>query len=105
MDAKKVSKRQSARGTHQAPPEAGSAPRGRTVKQKADCYTFEQRLRAVKLHLEEGIDVKTILAEIKVHDSTFYGWLRRDKAHGEEGLKGRKGWLARDLCVPVQNLL
>ena len=91
MDAKKVGKRRSVGGTREDPASAGSAPRGRAVKRKPNRYTFEQKLRAVKLHLEEGIDVKTILSEIGVYESTFYGWVRRYKSEGEDGLKGTKG--------------
>lgn len=90
MQAKRTSNKGKRKGKKGKRGSGGAAPRGRTVKRKVNSYTFEQKLRAVKLHLEEGIDVKTVVSELGVSDCSFYAWLKRYRAEGEAGLKPRK---------------
>ncbi len=65
-------------------------------------YTYEQRLRAVKLHVEEGFKLALVCEETGVGISSLYLWLRQYRKNGELGLKGqtapRKG---RRLPGPV----
>jgi transposase len=52
-------------------------------------FTFEQRLRAVKLHLEEGFTQEMVAQETGVSSAAIYKWTRRYRLCGEEGLKDR----------------
>jgi transposase InsO family protein len=50
-------------------------------------YTFALKLRAVKLHLEEGLQCDIISKELEVGASTIHGWCRRYREYGERGLQ------------------
>jgi transposase InsO family protein len=50
-------------------------------------YTFEEKLRAVKLHLEEGFIVDLVSAETGVSTSSLGTWLRQYRKDGEMGLR------------------
>lgn len=52
-------------------------------------FTLEQRLRAVKLHLEEGFTQEMVAQETGVSSAAIYKWTRRYRLWGEEGLKDR----------------
>lgn len=54
-------------------------------------YTFEKKLKAVKLYLEEGMPSELVAREAGVSHSTLRWWLQRYRAEGEEGLKGYPG--------------
>ena len=54
-------------------------------------YSYEVKLRAVKLHLEEGLPGSLLSKELGVKTNTFWGWLRAYRERGEEGLRGRIG--------------
>ncbi len=54
-------------------------------------YTYEEKLRAVKLHLEEGFKVELVSEETGVSSSSLGAWLRDYRQHGELGLK-RESW-------------
>src|SRR5438270_6548915 len=80
-----------------------SAPRGGAPR-KNPTATFEQKLRAVKLHLEEGFTQESIAEEMGFSSSAVYKWAKAYKELGEEGLKsqlpGRR--TARKLSEPVR---
>ncbi len=54
-------------------------------------YSYEVKLRAVKLYLEEGLPVSLLGKELGVKSSTILGWLKRYRARGEAGLRGGFG--------------
>ena len=54
-------------------------------------YTYEEKLRAVKLHLEEGFKVELVSEETGVSSSSLGAWLRDYRQHGELGLKRESG--------------
>jgi len=56
-------------------------------------YTYEEKLRAVKLHLEEGFNAVLVCQETGVSPSSLGGWLARYRKDGEMGL--RREWWAR----------
>ena len=49
-------------------------------------YTFEEKLRAVKLHLEEGFICKMVCEETGVSTSSLAVWVRDYRKEGEMGL-------------------
>ena len=54
-------------------------------------YPFEVRLRAVKLHVEEGFSVRAVSAELGLNKKTLWDWVKRYGERGEEGLRKRSG--------------
>jgi len=65
-----------------------SPPRGGPPK-KILRRTFADRLRAVKLHLEEGFTQETVARELDISTAALTKWLARYRREGEEGLKDR----------------
>lgn len=59
---------------------SGGARRGRRV-------SFRLKLKAVKLHLEEGFKAPQIAKQIKVHKQTVYHWVSLYKKFGEDALR------------------
>lgn len=60
------------------------------VRHKAKVvYPYEVRLRAVKLHLEDGISREVIGRELGVGGSSISNWVTIYKREGEEGLRGK----------------
>ena len=66
-----------------SPPRGG--PRKKSVRRP-----FEERLRAVKLHLEEGFTQETVAREMGVTVPGLQRWLTLYRRNGEEGLKDRE---------------
>jgi len=64
----------------QSPP----SPRGGARRR---AYPFELRLRAVKLHLEEGFKGELVAQELGVSKHTVWEWARLYRELGEAGLK------------------
>jgi transposase InsO family protein len=52
-------------------------------------YSLEFKLKAVKLHLEEGYTAKMVAEELGIGHSTMSGWIKRYKEEGEAGLEYR----------------
>ena len=50
-------------------------------------YTYEEKLRAVKLRLEEGFGFELVCAETGVSTTSLGVWLREYKNKGEMGLR------------------
>ncbi len=65
-----------------------SPPRGGSP-QKHLTFTFEERLRAVKLHLEEGFTQEMVGQEMGISSAAVYKWTRQYRLHGEEALKSQ----------------
>ncbi len=72
-----------------------SAPRGGPPQIARHCFSFQERLRAVKLHLEEGFTQEMVAQELGVSSAAIYKWTARYRLQGEEALKdhyqGRPG--------------
>jgi transposase-like protein len=66
-----------------------SAPRGGAPKKNSPA-TFEQKLRAVKLHLEEGFTQESIAQELGYSSAAVFKWTRRYRLEGEDGLRGER---------------
>ena len=64
-------------------PPRGGAPR------KNPPRSFEERLRAVKFHLEEGYTQELIAQEMGVCSAAVYKWVRDYRLYGEAGLQSR----------------
>lgn len=58
-------------------------------KKRQNRYPFEFKLRAVKLHLEEGYTAKLVADELGIGHSTLSSWVKRYRADGEAGLEYR----------------
>src|SRR5271170_3146004 len=52
-------------------------------------YSYELRLKAVKLHLEEGISREVISRELGVGESSVSVWVRTYRQEGEDGLRSK----------------
>ena len=52
-------------------PRSGGKTNKRTVR-----YTYEFKLRAVKLHLEEGFTQDLVCQEMGMGKSTYCGWIK-----------------------------
>ena len=61
--------------------------RGSQAGTRRRWYTFEEKLRAVKLHLEEGFKVELVCAETGVSTSSLGSWLSLYRREGEIGLR------------------
>ena len=60
----------------------------KTKKSKVkSTYPFELKLRAVRLHFEEGYSFKFIAEQVGAHASTIGGWAKIYEEEGEAGLK------------------
>jgi transposase InsO family protein len=79
-----------------------SPPRG--GPQKIFRRSFPERLRSVKLYLEEGFARELIAQEIGVSTAAIDKWVRLYRLHGEEGLKDRSyGRPKAQLPEPIQH--
>ena len=54
---------------------------------RSGTFSFDVKLRAVKLYLEEGYSRDLIAEELGVGNSTLTGWAKQYREHGEEGLR------------------
>src|SRR3974377_1464863 len=65
-----------------------SPPRGGPPK-KIYRRSFDERLRAVKLHLEEGFTQELVAQEMGVSMAGVNKWVRIYRREGEQGLKDK----------------
>jgi len=79
-ETNKVEKSQSRSPSH---PPRGVPPRH--VKPRS--YPVEMRLKAVRLHVQDGFSLALIAQEMGVGKNSISNWVRRYREHGEEGLK------------------
>lgn len=59
--------------------------RGKNV----EAYSYQMRLRAVKLHEENGLSYAAVAGRLGMNDGSVYDWVRRYRSEGAEGLKLR----------------
>ncbi len=52
--------------------------------------TFDERLRAIQLHLQEGFTLELVAQEMDVSYAAVAKWLQRYRRLGEEGLKDHR---------------
>ena len=74
-------------GTPRCPPRG--AARRRNKRPHSGMHPVELRLKAVKLHLEEGFPVDVVSAEVGVTPVTLKTWVERYQAQGRAGLERR----------------
>lgn len=80
-----------------------SPPRGGPPRKNSPC-TFEERLRAVKLHLEEGFTQEMVAQEMGLSSAAVHKWVARYRLQGEEALKShRPGRPKPRLAEPVRD--
>ncbi len=61
-------------------------------KKKNMNYSFDIKLKAVKMYLEEGIGSTTIARELSLNSNKrVLLWVKRYNEFGEDGLKERRG--------------
>ena len=78
-----------------------SPPRGAGGRKKSrERYSPQLRLRAVKLHLEEGFSQRLVCEELGMSKSILGLWLHQYRLAGEAGLQPREG-LARPAKLPA----
>jgi len=64
-----------------------SVKQGRQRGSRHNRYSFDEKLRAVKLHLEEGFKAELVSAETGVSGSSLALWVRSYRKEGEMGLR------------------
>jgi transposase InsO family protein len=78
-----------------------SPPRGAGAK-KSRRFSPEQKLRAVRLRLEEGFGLKDVCAEVGVAQSNLSRWIRQYQECGQVGLQHRESGSREDrLPAPI----
>jgi transposase InsO family protein len=82
-ESEHIEKKQKQKRNTFSPPRGG--PRKKSLRR-----SFEERLRAVKLHLEEGFTQELVAREMGITVAGLQQWLNRYRQHGEEGLKDRE---------------
>jgi transposase InsO family protein/transposase-like protein len=68
-----------------------SPPRGAGGAKKARRYTPDEKLKAVRLRLEEGFSVQDVCGEMGMAVSCLHNWIHRYQKFGEVGLQMAKG--------------
>src|SRR2546426_1252693 len=76
-----MEERQSIEKSKNTSPRRGGPPKKRLT------VSFEEKLRAVKLHLEEGFPQELVAQEMGVSSAAIYKWTHRYRLYGEEALK------------------
>ena len=66
-------------------------PRGVSRRPKCHTYSAELKLRAVKLHVEEGFDLKLVAQEVGACTDSIREWVRRYQKQGRAGLEAWGG--------------
>ena len=64
-----------------------SAKRGSRTGSRSNRYTYDEKLRAVKLHVEEGFGGELVCKETGVSTSSLAKWTKRYREQGEMGLR------------------
>src|SRR5271170_4304878 len=65
-------------------------PRKKSQNNRAKVvYPYELRLKAVKLHLEDGISREVIGRELGASDSSVSNWVKAYQQQGEDGLRNK----------------
>ena len=83
-------------------PAAGARARRRRKGKKNSHYPDKIRMKAVRLHLEEGMDLDLVCEEFGINPCTFRNWLYRYRKYGESGVVGHGGKGKAKPKIPVQ---
>src|SRR5580700_3807632 len=67
----------------------GGPPRGAGGAKKMRRFTVHEKLKAVRLHLEEGFSLSLVCEELAVSKSSVEHWLQAYRLAGEAGLQPR----------------
>jgi transposase InsO family protein len=59
-------------------------------------------MKAVRLHLEEGMDHELVCQEFGINPCTFRNWIYKYRKYGESGLSGHSGRISAKPKIPVQ---
>ncbi len=79
-----------------------SPPRGAGGAKKMRRYTVAEKLKAVRLHLEEGFTQELVCRELGLGKSTLVLWLQAYRLNGEAGLQlGVPGPRTKRLPAPI----
>ncbi len=76
-------------GKRNRPPRGTTRRRGVPPKYPMAPRPVEVRLKAVQLHLQEGIPLEVVSEELKVSRETLRKWVERYRLEGESGLRSR----------------
>src|SRR5215471_10968375 len=76
-------------------------PRGRRKGGQHRRYAFEFKLKAVRLHLQEGFSRQLVLEETGVSQQALSNWISQYRAFGEEGLKAHTPAALREPKLPA----
>jgi transposase InsO family protein len=81
-----------------------SPPRGARAGKTANRYTADEKLKAIRLHLEEGFSQAIVCEELKIGTSTLAVWLRAYRLSGAAGLQPvTQGKRPAKLPEPITN--
>ena len=78
--------------------------KGKTEGKFHKTYSYELRLKAVKLHLEDGIDQQVVARELGVSKASLGNWVRGYRSLGEKALRNKncgRGKGKKNLPEPV----
>jgi len=79
-----------------------SPPRGAGGAKKVRRFTPDEKLKAVRLRLEEGFSLKDICAEVGVAQSGLSRWISQYQQFGEAGLQNKMAGRRKDrLPAPI----
>ena len=70
--------------------------KGRT----APAYSFEFKLKVVRLHLEEGYKAALLAQELGISDYSVYRWTKLYREYGEQGLRPKSKRAASGSSIP-----
>ena len=82
-------------------PAAGARARTRKGK-RCSHYPDKLRIKAIRLHLEEGMERDLVCSEFGINPYTFNNWLEKYRKMGESGLISRTGKSRGKPKVPAQ---
>lgn len=83
-------------------PAAGARARRKRKGKRWSRYPGDIRMKAVRLHLEEGMDLELVCGEFGINPCTFRNWIYRYRKYGESGLVGNTGKSKAKPKIPVQ---
>jgi transposase-like protein len=79
-----------------------SPPRGAGAGRKRGSFTTADKLKAVRLHIEEGFSMALVCEELGMSKSSLSLWLQSYRLGGEAGLEPKPaGERERKLPAPI----
>ena len=76
---------------------------GDNMKRKYRKYTFEEKLQAAKMHVEEGVGCTTIAKKLNCHKNRILLWSKKYQEGGEKALKYETRGRAKTSGRPRKN--